>query len=215
MELKETDKSSLKVGTRSDGMQYSVRDNRDKFFYPNEWMKFYDGIRESQKMPFDFLINLGCRVNEALHVKVADCDLERGNIILRVTKVKSKKGEKNPRPRTVSISSQFAKKLKHYIKEKGLTNDDYLFKISKPGMFLALRRGIIRVGIKEYWMYSIHNIRKTHGNWLKALGVDGAEICTRLGHDYNTFLNNYASPNIFNYQDKLNMRLILGDLYTK
>jgi len=45
--------------------------------------------------------------------------------------------------------------------------------------------------------------------------VDGAEICTRLGHDYNTFLNNYASPNIFNYQDKLNMRLILGDLYTK
>ena len=214
MELKQ-DKPGLKVGVKKDGTKYTVRDNRDKFFFPNEWMSFYDCLKKNQKTPFDFLMNLGCRINEALHVKVADCDLERGNILLRITKIKAKKGEKNPRPRTVSISHQFTKRLKHYINENRLSNDDLLFKISKPGMHMALKRGVIKAKINDYWMFSLHNIRKTHGNFLKALGIDGAEICTRLGHDYNTFLKNYSSPDIFSYKDKQDMRLILGNLYQK
>jgi len=60
-------------------------------------------------------------------------------------------------------------------------------------------------------MISVHNIRKTHGNYLKALGVDGAEICSRLGHDYNTFLKSYGSPDIFTHEDKQEIRKILGD----
>jgi len=64
-------------------------------------------------------------------------------------------------------------------------------------------------------MFSSHNVRKTHGNWLKALGIDGAEICTRLGHDYETYLRDYSSPDIFNWKEKDKMRLILGDLYQK
>jgi integrase len=215
LKLEQTDKASLKVGVKSDGTKYSVRDNRDKFFFPNEWMTFFDVIKKSQKMPFDFLINTGCRVNEGLHVQVQDCDLIRGNIILRVTKVKAKKGEKNPRPRTVSISEQFAKRLKHYIIENNLKNEDYLFNISKPGMHLALKRGLAKAQIKEAWMFSLHNIRKTHGNYLKALGIETGEICTRLGHDFNTFLRSYSSPDIFSYKDKQDMRLILGNLYQK
>jgi len=215
IELRESDKANLKVGIKKDGMKYSVRDNRDRFFFPNEWMALADVLKKDQKMPFDFLMNLGCRINEALHVKVEDCDLERGNIILRVTKVKAKKGERNPRPRTVSISSQFAKRLKHYIIKRKLNNDNYLFKYTKSGMHLAIKRGLSRTNIKDYWMFSLHNIRKTHGNYLKALGIDGAEICTRLGHDYNTFLKSYSSPDIFSYKDKQDMRLILGNLYQK
>ena len=61
-------------------------------------------------------------------------------------------------------------------------------------------------------MFSTHNIRKTHGNWLKALGKDALEICTRLGHDYNTFIKSYGSPDIYSFKDKGNMRMILGDL---
>ena len=202
-----------KIIIRSDGMKYTVRNHRDKFFFPNDWMKFYDELREAQKMTFDILINTGARINEAINIKVGDIDFTRNNIILRVTKVKAKKGEKNPRPRTISISSQFARKLKAYCKDK--TNDEYLGLLGAAGAHIAMKRTLKRLEVADWYMYSLHNIRKTHGNWLKALGIDGAEICTRLGHDYNTFLKSYGSPDIFTFKDKQDMRLILGDLYNK
>jgi len=221
MELESTDKNSLKLGTKKDGTKYSVRTNRDKFFFPSEWMIFYDSLRKRQQMIFDFMIQTGARINEVRHVQVQDCDLERKNVVLRVTKIKARKGEKNPRPRIISISSQFAKHLKHYITDKKLSGYDYLFRkknktpVSKEGIHLAMKRTMIRAKIRDYWMFSLHNIRKTHGNWLKALGIDGAEICTRLGHDYNTFLHSYSSPDIFSFKDKQDMKLILGDLYQR
>lgn len=198
---------------RKNGKSYSVRANRDRFFFPDEWMKFYDNLKENQKMTFDMLINTGARINEIAHVKVCDIDFERNNIELKVTKVKARKAEKKPRPRTINISSQFSKKLKKYIKDKGLSDENYLGILSTPAANIALKVTLQRIEIKDWYMFSIHNIRKTHGNYLKALGIDGAEICTRLGHDYNTFLKSYSSPDIFNFQDKANMRLILGDLY--
>jgi len=41
--------------------------------------------------------------------------------------------------------------------------------------------------------FSLHNIRKTTGMWLKTVqrrgyDLDVSEICMRLGHDHNTFL---------------------------
>ena len=42
LELTKTDKEGVKVGKQSNGKKYSVRDNRDRFFYPNEWRKFYN-----------------------------------------------------------------------------------------------------------------------------------------------------------------------------
>ena len=203
----------LSVGTRKDGKKYSVRNNRDRFFFPAEWMKFDDSLRDSQKLTFDFLINTGARINEARHVKVCDIDFVNKRVILRVTKIKAKKGEKNPRPRTISFSTQFGRRLKKYI--EGKSNEEYIGVLSTPGANIAMENCLNRIKIKDPYMFSIHNIRKTHGNWLKALGVDGAEICTRLGHDYNTFLKAYCSPDIFSFEEKNKMRMILGDLYQR
>ena len=113
----EKQENGVGLGKRIDGRAYTVRDNRDRFFYPKEWIKFFEVIKESQHLTFDFLINTGARINEARNVKVEDVDLANKRIILRVTKVKSKKGEKNPRPRTIPISSQFCKRLKRYIND--------------------------------------------------------------------------------------------------
>ena len=209
MEINENLKSLM----RNNGRSYSNRSNRDRFFYPNEWMKFYDVLKENQKLTFDLLINTGARINEVKHIKLGDIDFERDTIILRVTKVKAKKGEKNPRPRTIGISSQFSRKLKGYT--KGLNNESYLNVLSTPAANICLKKTLKKININDFYMFSIHNIRKTHGNWLKALGIDGAEICTRLGHDYNTFLRAYSSPDIFTFKDKQDMRLILGDLYQR
>lgn len=215
MEQTETS-NDLKSLTRSNGMKYTVRANRDRFFYPNEWMSFYDSLKDSQKMTFDFLMQTGCRINEAIHVKAGDIDFERNTIILRVTKVKAKKGEKNPRPRTISISTQFARRLKKYVNENKLNNDSYLGLLSAPASHIAMKKTLQNIGIKDWYMFSIHNIRKTHGNYLKALQVTAeSEICKRLGHDYNTFLKAYVSADIFTFKDRQDMRMILGDLYQR
>jgi integrase len=215
LSLSQSQHSDVKAGTRKDGTLYSVRNNRDRFFYPSEWMNFYDlGLKDNQKMLFDFLVNTGARINEAVHVKVADIDIPNKRLILRVTKVKAAKKEKEPRPRPISISSQFARKLNKYIKDNKLQDSDYLGFITPSSANTAMKNALKRAGIKDWYMFSLHNIRKTHGNWLKALGIDGAEICSRLGHDYNTFLKSYASSDIFNYKDKQSMRLVIGDLYS-
>jgi len=213
LSLQKSNNSDLKFGVRTDGKKYSVRDNRQRFFYPSEWMKFYDALKANQKMTFDFLIQTGCRINEGRNVKVGDIDFERNNIILRVTKVKAVKGEKNPKPRTISVSSQFIKRLRAYIKDNNLQNNDTLGLLSTPGANIAMKVTLQRIGVKDWYMFSIHNIRKSHGNFCKALGVESAEICLRLGHDFGTFLKSYGSPDIFNFKDLQDMRLILGDLY--
>jgi integrase len=218
--LIKTDKEGLLKGSNTN---YSVRANRDRFFYPNEWMKFYDLLKDSQKMTFDFLMQTGCRINEAIHVKAGDIDFERNTIILRVTKVKAKKGEKNPRPRTISISRQFAGRLKKYVNANNLKNEDYLGLLSAPAAHIAMKGAkrnpggaLVKAGIQDWYMFSIHNIRKTHGNYLKALqATSESEICKRLGHDYNTFLKAYVSADIFNFKDIQNMKLILGDIYQR
>lgn len=204
---------NIKTIQRKNGLKYSVRSNRDRFFFPGEWIKFYDKLKDYQKLTFDFLMATGSRINEARNVKVEDIDLINKRIILRVTKVKAKLGQKNPRPRTISISTEFARRLKKELNDKN--NEEYIKILSTPGANLCLKRTLQRVGIKDYQMFSIHNIRKTHGNWLKALGVDGAEICTRLGHDYNTFLRAYSSPDVFSLDEQDKIRTLLGDLYRR
>lgn len=216
LQLTQTDKEGLKQGIKSDGRKYSVRDNRDRFMYPNEWNDFYNVLVEKrQRITFNILMGTGCRINEARNIKVGDVDLERCNIILRITKIKAKKGEKNPRPRTVSISSALTKKIRKYISINKLKNEDYLGLLSAPGAHTAFKTNLEKAKVNNPHQLSLHNIRKTHGNYLKAIGVEGAEICTRLGHDYNTFLTSYSSPNIFNQQDIIEIRRILGDVYMR
>lgn len=214
LSLSQSQHADVKSGTRKNGTLYSVRNNRDRFFYPSEWMKFFDeGLKENQKMTYDFLINTGARINEAIHVKVSDIDIPNKRLILRVTKIKAAKKEKTPRPRPISISSQFARKLNKYIKDKKLQDSDYLKLLTASAANTALKNALQKVNIKDWYMFSIHNIRKTHGNWLKSLGIEIGEICSRLGHDHNTFLKAYVSSDIFTYKDRQDMRLIIGDLY--
>lgn len=203
----------LKSITKKNGQVYSVRSNRDRFFYPAEWMSFYDKLKDGQKFTFNFLINTGARINEARYTKVGDCDIEHQRIILRVTKVKAKKGEKNPRPRTIPISSQFAKQLKKEL--QGRTNDEYVGILSTPAANIAMKKALQRAGIKDWYMFSIHNIRKTLEVWLMALGVDSLPLTAHIGHDIKTAVQHYVSPDIFNFKEKQDMRLVIGDLYAR
>lgn len=203
----------LQVGIKSDGKKYSVRDDRSRYFFPEEWFNFYNSLREINKPIFDVLINTGARIEEALHIKPKNFDWERNNLTLRVTKLKARKGERIGKPRTFSISSQFARKMRKYINDNNIKDDDKLFKITQQAVYQLLRRKLQQLGFKDWQQFSLHNIRKTHGNYLKALEIDSAEICYRLGHDLNTFIKHYGSANVFDRKDKIGMTKILGDIY--
>ena len=203
----------LKQGIKSDGTKYSVRDDRSRFFFPNEWNNFIEQIKEEKRMLFETLIQTGARIEESLNIKPRDFDWTRNNLTLRVTKIKARKDERIGKARTLPVSSQFIRKIRAYINKNKIGDDELLFKVSKQAAWQMLRRTLQKAQIKDFWNFGLHNIRKTHGNWLKALEVSSDEICLRLGHDHNTYLKHYGSPNIFDRKDKLLMIKILGDVY--
>jgi integrase len=218
LELSETSKEGLLVGTRSDGKKYSVREHRQNWFTPDVWKKLMEALpTRKSRLTADVLIQTGARINEARHIASGDLDYDRRTIKLRITKAKARKGEKKGKPRTIPISTEFTKVLKKYFKE--LPADSQIGLLSTPAFNTALKNALQEIGVKDWYMFSAHNIRKTHGNWLKIMGnlrmmnIDATEICLRLGHDYNTFLKNYGSAGVLDSRDVLMIREILGDLY--
>jgi len=220
----------LKVGVKSDGRKYSVRDYRGRYFFPDEWKLFLKQLMEGKIFIFEVLINTGARIEESLCIKVGSIRWDRNYLTLYVTKIKAKKHETKPIPRDITFSSEFGRKLKRYILDNNLKETDYLFlnnskeyptrkdlkretKSKSVAVSQMFKRAMKKSGIKDYWNFSLHNIRKTHGMYLKALDVKFEEICKRLGHDANTYLKHYGSADIFNRQDKQEMIKILGDVY--
>ena len=203
----------LKVGVRKDGQKYSVRDDRSRYFFPEEWIRFMSCVKKDKQSIFDAAINTGGRIEELRNIKPKDFDWERNNLTLRVTKMKARKDERIGKKRTFTISSQFARRMRKHISEKKIGDDEVLFKATKQATWQMLRRSLKKADFKDAWNFGLHNIRKTHGNYLKAMEIPAEEICLRLGHDFNTYLKHYGSATIFDRKDKMLMTRILGDVY--
>ena len=148
-------------------------------------------------------------------MRVEDIDIERKRINLRITKVKAKMGQKNPRPRMIPISTQFASYLKKYINLNKLDNQDYLGILSTPAANIGMKKALQRASIKDWYMFSVHNVRKTLETWLMSLGVDGLKITSHIGHSMAVAAGNYISADIFSWDEKSKMRIIIGDLYER
>jgi len=196
----------------SDGRSYTVRKDRNRYFYPDEWKKFSDALRPAKIPVFDFLINTGARIDEALHIRPCDFDFDRKSVRLWKTKIKARKGEKVGKPRTMSLSTAFINKARRYC--KGIGNEDYIWMTSNQAVYQMLRRGLSKA-VKDPYNFGLHNIRKTHGMWLKAMNVPAEEICLRLGHDYNTYLKHYGSADIFSDRDLKAIERFMDDLYAR
>ena len=182
------------------------------FLYPGDWISFLKLIStRKNKLLYEFQFNTGCRFDEGTHIRPIDFDFDRNNVRLWKTKTKAKKGEKFGKPRTISLSSEFGKKMKRFC--DGKKPDEYLFKISQAGYNQLMKRKLEELKVQNAKQFSSHNIRKTHGMYLKALGIDIAEIRTRLGHDYNTYIKHYGSADVFSEKDMRAIRDLLGDLY--
>jgi len=201
----------IKKITRKDGKIYSIRENRDRYFFPDEWKIFFDALKKKQKLTFNFLINTGARINEARNVRVEDVDLERKYIIFRWTKSRNQDGSR--KIRSVPISSEFTKYLIKMIKFYDLKPQDKFPILSTPACNIAMEKALKKIGMPDWIMFSVHNIRKTTEMYLLALGVEAEKVAKHMGHSVLIAQKHYTSVEIFNWEDKSEMREIIGDLY--
>lgn len=213
-------KEGLFEGVKSDGTRYTVRKDRHRYFFPEEWLKFLSCIKNDKQIIFETLLQTGGRIDEILHIKPKDFLWDNNSVILRVTKSKAKKGESKilgGSARSFIVSSSYIRKIRKYIKDNKIDDENFIFPMKKQGVSQLFKRGLKKAGLKE-WEFSLHNIRKTSGMWLKTVqrrgdDLDVSEICMRLGHDHNTFLKHYGSPSIFTDQQRDKIVEILGDMY--
>jgi len=193
--------------------KYKLKIDKKVFFYPDQWNKFYNNLKEKQQPYFKIAINTGARINEIRNLKVGDINFERLTLTFFITKIRAKLKETRSTPRTIKISPEFAQWLQRWIRKYSLNKGDTFNIKSTPAIDKTLKLGLKKIGIENWYDFSSHNIRKTHGNWLKALKVDGIEIATRLGHDMNTMLKHYVSADLFSEGDRALIKEILGSLY--
>jgi len=220
-EFSQQEKEDVSIVTKKDGLKMRVRNNRMRYFYPEEWDAFYENLNSKKKFLFDVLIISGARIEEALCLKRNNINIEQNKFTLYVTKIKAKKKETKPTPREITFNLAFKKKLNVYINENKLKEYDYLFlnnskqyndrqqvkntaSSKKKSVYQLFRRTLNNTKmIKDPWNFGLHNIRKTHGMWLKAMNVKFEEICQRMGHDYNTYLKHYGSADNFTLSQRI------------
>lgn len=193
-----------------------MKTDNNRFLFPEKvkaFLKLIDAPKFKNKLLYELQIQTGGRFDECRHLRSRDFDFERNNVRFWKTKTKAKKGEKVGKPRTISISSEFSKKMKRFCKDK--KPDEYLWKVSQAGYNDLLKNKLKILKVEYANEFSSHNLRKTHGMYLKALGIDIGEICTRLGHDYNTYISHYGSADIFSEKDMRGIRELLSDLYIR
>jgi len=206
-----TQEAKIHKIVRSNGKEYTIREDKLRFFFPDEWMAFYDQLKPKQKITFEFLINTGARINEVRGIKVADIDFNRNSIIIRNTKARNKDGTR--KIRVISISNKFKKYLKHLVKKLNLKLEDKFPILSTPAANIAMKKALEKAKIKDKENFTVHSVRKTLEVWLLSLGIDSMKVAKHMGHTIEVAQKYYVSPDTFNWEDKRMMRQIIGGLY--
>ena len=237
LNLQPTQHEGLRIGTKSDGKPYSVRADRRRYFFPGEWEDFIKQFTNKEhKFFFLTLLHTGARIMEALNLKYENIDLERETIEFKV--VKQRKAKKNfyaiGKSRGFFVASNFIKEYKSFTRNKATVMSDYIFLDNKklPDNYdeldndekkkyygskviaysQLLKRKMKKAGIKDWYNFSPHNIRKTYGSWMRSFNLEMSELCYRMGHDMDTFIAHYGSSLIFTPSEKTNIIKIMGDV---
>ena len=237
LNLKQLEEDNLMIGQKIDGKSYTVRKDRHRYFFPQEWLDFIKNVKH-KKHRFFFLtcLHTGGRIMEVLNLKYENIDVDRGTINFKV--VKQRKAKKNfyasGKTRGFFVSSEFLKEFKSYTRGNKFKPSDYIFLDNEtlPDNYSKLdnsekkiyygkrlvsyshlfKRHLKNSGIKDWKNFSPHNIRKTYGMWMRTFKIEMAELCYRMGHDMDTYLAHYGSSLIFTDNETRMINKILGEV---
>ncbi len=136
---------------------------------------------------FKFGLNTGLRISDILPLKVDDIFYDNGKYhdYLVLNEKKTKKEKK------IKINNALRKAIEPYIKEHGLSKNDYLFPSNKGGYigriqaYRVLKEAAELIGIENF---GTHSLRKTWGYWTYKISK------FNIGLIMETF--NHSSPSI-------------------
>lgn len=237
LNLKLSDQKDILVGKKSNGKTYSVRQDRRRYFFPDEWNEFIKLIKNKEhKFFFLTAIHTGGRIMEILNLKYKDIDENRGTI--NFTIVKQRKAKKNfyaiGKSRGFFVSDNYIDEYKSFIRSKKINPEDYIFldnsklpnnyndldNQQRKKYFASkvvaysnlLKRTLKKTSIKDPHNFSPHNLRKTYGMWMRTFHFDMGELCYRMGHDMDTYIAHYGSSLIFTDEERRKIQKIMGNV---
>lgn len=237
MILQKTEKEGLLIGIKSDGVKCSVRQDRRRYFFPDEWLEFIKQVKVPiHKFFFITSLHTGGRIMEVLNLRYKDIDVERETITFHI--IKQRKAKKNfyatGKTRGFFVASEFFREYKSFLRGRVINPEEYIFlennklplnynslnneerKKYYSGKALSysslFKRKLKKAGIKDWYNFSPHNIRKTYGMWMRTFNKEMGELCYRMGHDMDTYLAHYGSSLIFTEEERRKISRILGDV---
>ncbi len=227
----------IKTRINKRGIKYSVRVDRRRYFFPGEWENFMKQIKNPEhRFFFITSIHTGGRAMEILNLRHKDINVERETINFSV--VKQRKAKKNfmasGKSRGFFVASNFIKEYKSFIRGRKINSEDYVFldNSNLPKNYNSLnnedrkkyfvsryvaydqlfKRKLKKTDIEDWYNFSLHNLRKTYGMWMRTFDKDMTELCYRMGHDIDTYMAHYGSSLIFTDLERRKISKILGDV---
>lgn len=234
--------SNLHTFTKSDGKQYTNRNERKRYFFPDEWNKFLSVISNkhlsTHKHRFFFVtcLHSGGRTMEVLNLKHQNIDTERGTITFNTTKQRKAKRNYSAagKSRSFFVSDNYISEYKSFIRGQNIKPEEYIFlnnsklpedydsldnkekkkhyNAAQTSYAAILKRKLKKAGIDDYFNFSLHNIRKTYGMWMRTYNIEIGELCYRLGHDMATYMTHYGSSLIFTEYEQQQIHRIIGEV---
>ena len=227
----------IKIIKKSNGVKYSIRKDRRRYFFPSEWILFINSIK-NKKHKFFFITSLhtGGRIMEVLNLKFKDIDEKRQSLTFNTIKQRTarKNYSSSGNKRSFFVASNFFKEYKSYVRGIKINPEEYIFlnnkklpknyenllNKEKQKYYISrivcysqmLKNKLKRIGVKDYYNFSPHNIRKTYGMWMRIFNKEMSELCYRMGHDLDTFMNHYGSSLIFTEEERRKIQKIMGDV---
>lgn len=237
LRLSNSTSEGLLIGKKNDGKDYSVRQDRRRYFFPDEWNNFIKEIEDKENR-FFFLtcLHTGGRIMEVLNLRYEDIDEERETVKFSI--VKQRKAKKNfyatGKTRGFFVSSEFIKEYKSYIRGKTINPKEYIFldnsklppnyseldNSQRKAYYITkvvsysklLKRKLKKINISDWYNFSPHNIRKTYGMWMRTFNKEMSELCYRMGHDIDTYIAHYGSSLIFTDDERRKINKIFGEV---
>jgi len=231
------EREGILIGKKIDGTKYSVRLDRRRYFFPEEWNNFIKVFKnKTHKFFFLTCLHTGGRVMEVLNLKHKNINIERGTISFEI--VKQRKAKKSfyaiGKGRSFFVASEFIREYKSFIRNLKINSQEYIFLDNKKlpknydklnnedrrkyyvSKFVSysqmFKNKLRKVGIKDYYNFSLHNLRKTYGMWMRIFNIEMSELCYRMGHDMDTYIAHYGSSLIFTENERREISKIMGEV---
>ena len=185
---------------------YRPKENSLRYFNPDEWEKFIYSVKPNVRNYYWFLMLTGLRYNEAKHVKVFHIDYANRQIIVMNPKGKFK--------RHCQLSTFAFKLIKQWIKQDNLKSGDSFGFPTIQHLSQLMKRVCEKQKLTNWRDFSLHNLRKSHENYLLALSLSEMKITSHMGHTSKTALEHYISSAMIKNKFQLDkIRVWLGDIF--